>query len=97
MSLERMILIITWVSIVLLLLLLVPKDKRRDAFFIFLTGQVISWSVSHIFVELQWLENPIREFNKASGSNFTFNYALYPTFHVIYCLYFPRKKTYGLS
>lgn len=92
MTIERMILILSWALIVLLLWLFVPPNKRREAAFMFLAGQALCWLASHIIVELEWLNSPIREFPKATGTNFTFNYALFPVYYALYGLYYPRRK-----
>lgn len=91
MSLERFILIVVWLFIIIVAVRL-PREKWREACLVFLSCQVLTWSLSLIFVELNWLENPVREFTKAAASNFTFNYAFYPIVNVLHSLYYPRKK-----
>jgi len=93
MSLERTILLAVWAFVIILLGWLWFKSSRRDVILLFCAGQCFTWSASLLFVELKWIENPIREFSKATSANFTFNYVLYPTLNVIYSLKYPRNGT----
>lgn len=91
MSLERFVLIAVWFLIILIVVLL-PREKWREACVVFLACQVFTWSLSLISVEIKWVENPVREFSEAAASNFTFNYAFRPIVCVLYSLNYPRKK-----
>jgi len=91
-TVERMIIISVWVLITPALILFIPKRNRRKAVIVFLAAQVFSWSLSLILVEAGWVVNPVHEFSRASTSDFTFNYALYPTLVVFFSQYFPRNK-----
>lgn len=90
MSIEKIILAAVWVLSVFALLTGVPKDRRREAALVFVTGQTLTWSLSLLFVEWEWVQNPVREFQKATAANFTFNFVLYPTVTVFYSLYYPK-------
>ncbi|OPH59424.1 hypothetical protein BC351_21195 [Paenibacillus ferrarius] len=63
----------------------------------FLANQLLTWILSVMFVEWGLLENPIREFPAASGSNFTNNYLLFPFLSALFSLYYPNHKSLGLQ
>ncbi|MEK8132501.1 CBO0543 family protein [Paenibacillus filicis] len=94
MTIERMVIGVVWIVIVCSLKWLVPKNKRREAALILFADQVFTWSISLILVEIGWNENPVREFVKAGSTNFSFNYGLYPTICVFYCLYYPEQGSW---
>ncbi|WP_317981500.1 CBO0543 family protein [Paenibacillus glycanilyticus] len=51
----------------------------------------MTWSLGLIVVELGLIEYPIREFVKASGTSFSFEYFIYPSLCVIFNLHYPVK------
>ncbi|GKU82593.1 CBO0543 family protein [Niallia sp. NCCP-28] len=94
MSIERWILIGILVLSILVIYILVPKDKAKDAWVLFLSLQVITWPAGLLAVEIGLIEYPIQllpvanEFNKSS---FSFEFFLFPVTAIIFSLYFPKK------
>ncbi|MEC0227093.1 CBO0543 family protein [Paenibacillus alba] len=97
MTVERAILIWVWVLCIVLIPILIPKRRSREAILLFLANQLLTWILSVMFVEWGLLENPIREFPAASGSNFTNNYLLFPFLSTLFSLYYPNHKSFGLQ
>ncbi|MBD0382524.1 CBO0543 family protein [Paenibacillus sedimenti] len=93
MTIERAILILIWLVAVILIPVAIPKDRTREAIVVFFANQMITWILSVLFVEMGWFENPVREFPKAAGTNFTDNYLLYPLTSTLFYLYYPREKS----
>lgn len=93
MTKERIILAAVWVICVLALAIGVKKERWREAAIIFFAGQVITWSVSLLLVEFDLVENPVREFSRATASNFSFNFVFFPTAGIVFNLYYPEKRS----
>lgn len=67
MQLEHTILIATCVITILSVFFLVPKDKIREAWLIFLFKQTLTWCIGLYVVQKRWIEYPVRLFlDKAS-------------------------------
>jgi hypothetical protein len=94
MSLEKIILIGSWIAIPLILIFFVPKNKRQDASVSFFFFQSIVWIVDLLIVYFHLVAYPIREFPYATQVNLTFHYLLYPTMAVFFTLYYPLEKSY---
>jgi len=92
MTAERIVLCTVWIVVIVSLAVFVPRHKRREAVIIHFADQLFTWSLSLCLVELGWNENPVREFVRAGSTNFTFNYALYPSMCVFYCLNYPQHR-----
>jgi hypothetical protein len=92
MTVERVILIMVWVVSILLIPIAIPKHRTREAVLFFLSTQMITWILSLLLVEWSFLENSIREFPAASGSNFTNNYFFFPFISTVFSLYYPSQK-----
>lgn len=93
MTVERVILIMIWVVCFVLIPVMIPKHRAREAVLLFLFTQLITWIMSLLLVEWQAIENPIREFPAASGSNFTNNYIFFPLISTLFALYYPSQKS----
>ena len=63
-----------WIVTILSVFLLVPKDKVRLAWVAFLFKQFLTWPLGLIVVDMGWIQYPIRFFENASYSSFTFEY-----------------------
>lgn len=87
---DRWVLLIVWVVCLPALFLGVASVRWREMAFVFLCNQSYTWTMSLLLVESGHVSNPVREFARASGCNFTFNFILYPTVAVFYCLYAPK-------
>jgi hypothetical protein len=90
--LERVIEIFVWVNTTILLYLFVPRKKLHEAHISFLIMQVPSWFLGFLVVEYNLVEYPVRFFENASKSSFTFEFYALPAMSVLYTLYFPERK-----
>lgn len=93
MAMERVILIIVWIVCLIIIPIKIPKHRTREAVLLFLFTQMITWIMSLLLVECQAIENPVREFPAASGSNFTNNYLFFPLLSTLFALYYPSQKS----
>ncbi|WP_367757275.1 CBO0543 family protein [Ammoniphilus sp. 3BR4] len=75
----------------------VPRKQWRQAHVAFLFMQLMTWFLGFLTVELKLLEYPIRLFEYASRTNFTFEYFVYPSICVLFNLYYPVKSTLFLK
>ncbi|WP_274648920.1 CBO0543 family protein [Paenibacillus humicola] len=92
MMLERTILAAVWAVCLTSLALLVPRRRRREAVLLFLFAQIIVRASSMMLVDLGLISNPIREFPRATGANFSLDYILYPTLIVFFCFTYPQLR-----
>ncbi|ADY56299.1 hypothetical protein Sgly_2005 [Syntrophobotulus glycolicus DSM 8271] len=91
--LERLFLISS-LTIIFISVWFIPKEKRAQASFIFFTTQFFTWIMGLTVVELNWLEYPVREFYKANGTSFSFEYFSLPVITIFFILYYPSNKPY---
>lgn len=90
---EKTILTSSWITMIILLILFVPKNKLREAHVSFLFKQIITWLFGLLVVEKGLISYPFRLiFKKANHSSFTFEYFIYPALAVFFNLYFPEKR-----
>ncbi|WP_134705211.1 CBO0543 family protein [Ammoniphilus sp. YIM 78166] len=92
MSLESIIEVTSWVVMVILLLIFVPKTKFRDAQVIFLFHQTMTWFLGILVVELRWLEYPVRFLAFAIRTSFTFEFFVFPALAILFILKYPVAK-----
>ncbi|KUG05400.1 hypothetical protein ASZ90_017172 [hydrocarbon metagenome] len=93
MSIEKIILITAWIITIIMLLLLVPKDRIREAQVIFFFKQIITWIFGLAVVELRLIEYPVRFFSYAARTSFTFEYFVYPAICIFFVLRYPQEKS----
>lgn len=102
-SIENAIELSSWVIMFILLWKLVPKSKIRQAHVAFLIMQVFTWSLGFLVVELKLIEYPIRFFDYASRTSFTYEYFVFPAICVLFNVHYPvtasllKKGLYYLS
>lgn len=89
---DRIILGVSLLLSVYGLLFFIPSHKLKEAVILFFFTQLLTWSFSLIFVELGMISNPVREFTRATGANFTFNFVVYPTVSTLFGIYYPYHK-----
>ncbi|MGD6853889.1 CBO0543 family protein [Bacillus infantis] len=95
MNLQRWLILGIILLSILCLKLLVPMEKVREAWVIYLFLQVMTWPAGLIAVEMGWIEYPIQLYPKANLYNrtsFSFEFFLFPAVAIIFSLYFPRNK-----
>jgi hypothetical protein len=93
MLLDRIVLISAWVITILGLILLTPRDKIREAHVLFLFKQALTWVTGLLVVEFRWIEYPVREFQIATATSFSFEYLIYPSVCIVLVLRFPFHKS----
>ena len=94
---ERIIDISFWLILIPILLIFLPKEKTRDAHVIFLFTQVFTWVLGHLVVELHLIEYPIRLFEYATKTSFTFEYFVNPALNVLIILFYPERKKWYIK
>jgi len=94
MNKEIIILIASWITIIISLILFVPKDKLRQASVIFFFKQLMTWLIGLLVAQYKLIEYPVREFAYATRTSFTFEYFIYPSLCVLFNLHFPEEKSY---
>lgn len=93
MTLDWIILFSIWAVTLLLLFICIPRKKIREAHVVFLFKQVLTWLFGLLVVEVAFIEYPVRVFQVATKSSFSFEYFIYPAISVIFVLRFPEHKT----
>lgn len=99
MSFERGFLIVFSIVCIFSLIKFIPKDKKRDAWILFLFLQVITWPAGLISVEMGWIEYPTQLLPHANSYNqtsFTFEFFFFPVVAIFFSLYYPRKKYWSI-
>jgi hypothetical protein len=91
MTLERLILVLIWVTGSIAFLLYIPSQKRREAILSFLACQAITWVNGTLHIKYGLLEFPVREFPKATELLFTSEYIMYPLICAFYYIYEPAS------
>lgn len=93
MNIDKIVLSLVWATGIILLLLLVPKNKLREAQVIFFFKQLMTWPTGLWVVEMGLIKYPNRLFPHASKTSFTFEYFLYPAICILFNLYYPFGKS----
>ncbi|MDF0727108.1 hypothetical protein PY093_10315 [Cytobacillus sp. S13-E01] len=91
--LETIIEILAWI-VGIMLLFCVPKSKRREAFISILVMQVFTWPLGFIVTELKLVSYPIRFFEYATSSSFTFEYFIFPVISALFNIYYPKERSF---
>lgn len=92
MKMEYIVLISVWCLTIIGLLYYVRRYEIREALVIFLFKQMLTWAFGLLVVEFGLIEYPVREFQKASATSFSFEYFIYPAICVIFNLRYPINK-----
>jgi hypothetical protein len=93
MSIEIIVLITVWLLTILGILRWVPIERVREAWVIFFFKQFMTWILGLTVVEAGWISYPVREFEKASHTSFSFEFFIYPAICVIFNLHYPKNKS----
>jgi hypothetical protein len=76
----------------------IPKQKIREATFIYLFTQFITWGVGLYVVERGWIEYPVRFlFNKANSTSFFYEYVVLPLLCAHFNLRYPEAQGWGIK
>lgn len=92
MSLNWMILFGSMILIVILLLIYIPRNMIRVALTIFLFKQILTWILGVLVVELGLIRYPVRLFEHANRTSFTFEYIAYPAICAIFAVHYPEHR-----
>ncbi|MFH5185365.1 CBO0543 family protein [Paenibacillus sp. TAB 01] len=90
--LQYSIIVSVWI-LSLLLILIIPRQKRRLAMVAFLFKQYITCIFGHAVVELQLLAYPVRELADVSRTSFTYEYMAYPMTCAVFNAYYPSHRS----
>lgn len=92
---ENIILLSSWIIASFLFYFLVPISKFRVALLAFLIMQAVTWPLGCIVSEMKLISYPIRLFEYAERTSFTFEYFIFPIISAIYNLYYPRNSYFS--
>lgn len=93
MNKDIFILISAWIITFTMLVFFIPKNKIREALFVFLLKQAITWLIGLLVVELRLIEYPVELFFKyATKTSFSFEYFIYPSICAVFNLNYPARK-----
>lgn len=67
MSKEIIILATAWILTIVMLILVIPKNKFREAQVIFFFKQLMTWIIGFLVVEYKLIEYPVRLFPHANN------------------------------
>ncbi|MEI7026388.1 CBO0543 family protein [Paenibacillus sp. y28] len=81
-----------WVLCVVLLGLVVLRNKAREALLSFLFMQMPSWLLGLVAVQLGLLRYPARFLAEAFSTSFTYEFMALPTVSALYNLHYPARK-----
>jgi hypothetical protein len=95
MTKEKIIEASVWVTMIIALLLFVPKNKLREASSVYTFTLFLGFMFGLFIVQMKWIEYPARIlFRYADRTEFTFEFVLYPTICVLFVLHYPWRKNY---
>lgn len=90
---EYILIIIEWLTVILLLIKFIPRDKIREAYLAFSFKQILTWLLGLTVAELRLIEYPVRLFPYATKVSFSFEYFAYPSICAIFNVNFPEGKS----
>jgi len=93
MNIDVILIIAGWIFIASSLVILIPKNKIREAQVVFLFIQGITWVLGLLVAQFSLIEYPVRPFPHASTTNFSFEYFIYPSICTIFTFKYPEKKS----
>jgi hypothetical protein len=90
---DYIVLISIWCLTIIGLLYFVRRNEIREAFVIYFFKQCMTWVLGLLVVEYGLIEYPVREFQKANATSFSFEYFIYPAICVVFNLRYPINKS----
>lgn len=84
--------IITSIIVLILLILIVPKNRIREAWLNFVFFQTLTWATGVILAEYNLVKSPFRMFPKATTQNFFNDFIIFPSISVLYYFLFPYQQ-----
>jgi len=93
---------VTWITItsiivVILLILIVPKNRIREAWINFLFFQTLTWGTGVILAQYHLLKSPFRIFPKATTQDFFNDFTIFPAVSVIYYFLYPFQQKWYIQ
>ncbi|TVY07848.1 CBO0543 family protein [Paenibacillus cremeus] len=80
-----------WVVSILMQVMFTPREKLREAQIGFLIAQVPTWLLGVIVVQYDLVDYPVHFFDKATQTNFTYEFLALPVVCSLYSLHYPRQ------
>lgn len=68
-----------------------PRQRRREAYTIFLFQGMLTWVLGLLVVEAGLLVYPVRELARASSTSFVFEFLIYPVVAAYYNIFYPGR------
>lgn len=93
MSIDKIVILILWILLPLTLILIVPRDRIREAVAAFFFFQTLTWVFSIGLSYFGFLTSPVRLFEEATKISFTSEYLVFPTAAVLFQLYYPSGSS----
>lgn len=93
MNIDVLLLIAGWINTIAALIIFIPRKKVREAIFIFLSKQVITWVSGFTVAELGLIVYPVRSFPHAYKGSFDFEFFIYPAICALFSLHYPEGRS----
>jgi hypothetical protein len=77
-----------------MLIVIVPKNKIREAQLAFLFMQLITWLFGHLVAEFRLIEYPVEIFKYATKISFSFEYFIFPAICAVFNTNYPAGKSH---
>ncbi|MBO1515068.1 CBO0543 family protein [Metabacillus bambusae] len=84
---------LSWIIAILLFYFYGLRTKYREAILSFLFMQFITWPLGFVVAEMKLISYPVRFFEYASRSSFTFEYFIFPVVAALYTVYYPKNSS----
>jgi hypothetical protein len=94
MDYNHYVLIGLWVVLPIVLYIVVPRDRIREAMATFMFFQMLTWLFAIGLTYAGLLEAPVRIFKHATKISFTMEYLVFPTAAVLFQLNFPENPRF---
>lgn len=92
MNLDRIVLLISWISIAVALIFFIPRNRIREAWVAFLFKQAITWPIGLWIAHKNMIKYPVRIFENSTTTSFTFEYFAYPAICALFNIHYPKSK-----
>ncbi len=88
---------LAWAVPLVSLFFYIPKDKIHLALLAFLFKEFLAWPLGLYVVDIGLIQYPIRFFENASYTSFTFEFFLFPILCSYFNVYFPEDKSFFIK
>lgn len=90
---DKTILYFTWGITIISLFFYIPKDKLHLAWVAFMFKQILTWPLGLYVADMGWIQYPIRFFENANQTSFTYEFFFIPIICAYFNIYFPEDKS----